>query len=176
MISQATKKAFLSELKYYAKREFRFLKDRKNHPAVYPVHQFLLEHGQFFNHQPLPKGIRKGRAPLCFMYAGRLADQNPSEHFYAEGRACKINQDGGVDLIATHAWAVDRQGNVIDRQPAWQDGGIYFGVPFKYKFYQNALGKCGLWASLLENVPQEILDKPSLEFKASITQRPSIQR
>ncbi len=93
------------------------------------IEDFVLKNGQLFKTPTeLPKGIRSAKMGLCFMNAYQLVDSRP-ELTYVEGFASVR----GFPLA--HAWAVDKQNNVID--PTWLGKGkavvdpketAYFGV------------------------------------------------
>lgn len=83
---------------------------------------FLLEHGRFFEPQPLPKGVRRGARQQCFSNGVRLVTKRNWR--YAEGYALAASLPIGIH----HGWAVDAKDRVVD--PTWADpvGVAYFGV------------------------------------------------
>src|SRR4051812_11840003 len=81
-------------------------------------------YGKQFNNQPLPKRYRRMRAQDCYFNAFRLLSRDPETLTYCEGLLSPAT-------IETHAWVVDREGNVID--PTWQFDATreYVGIPFR---------------------------------------------
>ena len=87
---------------------------------------YLKKHGQEYEAQPLPKGIKKGVMKQCYMNATKLAISKP-DLTYVEGIAYTPKLPGM--MAVAHAWVVDKAGKVIDN--TWSDPheSQYFGVP-----------------------------------------------
>jgi hypothetical protein len=94
----------------------------------------LLAHGRTWPGQPLPSGIRLGKAKACFQNAHELCMTR--DLVYCEGFAAS-----GLGIPIHHAWAVDpATGGVIDptwrwqRRQRWVDHPstwVYLGLPFQ---------------------------------------------
>lgn len=89
---------------------------------------FCMTHGVLKTSSPLPKGISRGMAKLCFENAGMLALTHPDQLIYCEGWAQMPAHRG---LTTHHAWCLDRNGNVVDPTWAHKKGHEYLGVPIK---------------------------------------------
>lgn len=91
----------------------------------------ILKHGRFFTPQKKPDWLPWEPTKMCFMNASRLA-LGDAELTYVEGFA-----DSGL-FPTEHAWAVDRQGRVLDN--TWREPGVvYLGVPFTTWFLRQSL-------------------------------------
>jgi hypothetical protein len=90
---------------------------------------FLLQRGQFYQAQPLPKGFRRGRAKQCYDNSFNLT-RKKAELSYCEGFVTYSFGKGETDE-AEHAWCVAKDGKVIDvTLPVLVRGVAYFGVIF----------------------------------------------
>lgn len=110
-----------------------------------PVHKFLLKKGRFFTAAKRPKGMRKRPNGDCYRSAGRLVlecDVPPLR--YVEGVAVRLE----IGFPLPHAWAVTRDGTVVD--PTWKDPetAIYYGVAFDPLTLAKELQKWGFWGLL----------------------------
>ena len=107
------------------------------------VEDIVFKIGRFDIVSPLPSGIKRGRARLCFMNAFRLMSNKG--YVYVEG----IAMPSRTLFPVHHAWCVDESNRVID--PTWTDGAAYLGVHLNKSFvYQRALkrGKYGVFGDL----------------------------
>ncbi|KKN90159.1 hypothetical protein LCGC14_0232750 [marine sediment metagenome] len=127
---------------------------------------FLLRHGNEFECQPLPEGIKKGTIKECYSNAFDLVLSEP-DLIYVEGYANSI-------IPTNHAWCATPEGLVVD--PTWSDlgdhpGREYFGVPFQTDFVRQTILRNGfhgvIWcgafinASLMRgSTPEEKWKKP----------------
>lgn len=98
-------------------------------------------------------------------------DVDSDEWFYCEGYAVR----GSLGLPLSHAWLVNREGEVIDRTWDWNDADeefAYFGVPFTPDYIRRNAVLNGypspLWSNEMFNV--EILEKDPSEFRAFLPQ------
>jgi hypothetical protein len=96
-------------------------------PPQLSVARFLLEKGQAFTPQKLPKGIEKGQAKLCYANASMMVAAD-SSLCYAEGYV--LSPRTGYFPIE-HAWAVDQDGRVIDNTLPSPEANAYYGVSFE---------------------------------------------
>jgi len=101
----------------------------------------VLEHGQFFEPQPLPKKYQYGQAKLCFMNAYQLAYRTGLQ--YAEGFAFP----DFLEIPIHHAWVVDQDGKVLDN--TWKKPGTaYFGIAFDADFVEKVVVETGEYGVL----------------------------
>lgn len=99
----------------------------------------ILKNGRRFNPQALPKGYRRGTPKQCYANAYRLVDSDP-DLTYVEGLALP----DFVDIPIAHAWAVDKNGNVIDN--TWKTPGVsYIGIPFTTDFLHEVASETGVY-------------------------------
>lgn len=107
--------------------------ESNGHQLVWP---FLRRHGQFFNPQPLPKGIGRGTIKHCYGNAYRMLTRHGRRLglSYAEGYATTTTSN-----LHLHAWAIDKQGKVYD--PTWKVGSAYFGVALRTEFVMREIKK-----------------------------------
>lgn len=93
-----------------------------------PHYRLIVEYGRPFDPAPLVASVSPGRERCCALNSSELARQNPELYTYYEGVA---TQRAGPRWPISHAWCVDRQGNVVDR--TWTSRTIsplaYRGVP-----------------------------------------------
>lgn len=91
------------------------------------IEQLVLKEGQSFTATPLPDDVKDGELGLCYMNAYHLVEDHP-ELEYVEGYA----QTSRLPIPLEHAWAVTKDGNVVD--PTWNrffekgETISYFGV------------------------------------------------
>lgn len=93
-------------------------------------YDFFLERGRFFQPQPLPKGIRRGRPKECYFNSLKLALLE-DDLTYVEGFVVIPLGEGRMGDVE-HGWCVTKGGMVIDvtlKKP----GLAYFGVPYTEK-------------------------------------------
>jgi DNA topoisomerase IB len=88
--------------------------------------EYLAKHGQEFTPAPLPTNISPGKQGECYQNATLLIVGHP-ELSYVEGYG-EVN--GLPGLVFAHAWAVDKEGKVVD--PTWKftEKNRYFGVKY----------------------------------------------
>ena len=91
------------------------------------VEDMVLQLGKFDVVQPRPKGVRRGKARLCFMNAFHLMNIRDG-YTYVEGIAMPSNTLFPVH----HGWCVDESGKVVD--PTWKDGAAYCGIHLNTTF------------------------------------------
>lgn len=98
------------------------------------IGDFLLQHGVWYEPQPLPKRIRRGVPRGCFANAMILSKTRG--YSYVEGYAVPALDD--VQFPVHHAWNLDKDGNLIDN--TWEKTGLaYFGVEFPYTMAAKAI-------------------------------------
>ena len=120
----------------------RALADQQTNPLAHPtmviggtehpsVKRYVAAYGEEFEAQPLPQGIRQGNQGECYMNASLLVMTHPDLDF-AEGYAQSADIPG---LTFQHAWAVTKDGKVVD--PTWKkpEGSKYFGVRYAREAY-----------------------------------------
>lgn len=96
----------------------------------------VIEHGQFFDSQPRPKGIPKMANNMCFQNAGRHILDNYEGYcgdlIYVEGYA-----DGNNILGVHHAWIYNAD-TLAMYDPTYPNKGyanrVYYGIPFSREF------------------------------------------
>lgn len=97
------------------------------------ISDFLIQHGQWFNPQPLPATIKRRTIKFCFHNSTQVARRHRQLR-YAEGYAVPSN----VPVPIHHAWNIDLDGNVIDT--TWDKPGLaYFGVAFPVRDASRAI-------------------------------------
>jgi len=106
--------------------------------------RYVAAYGEEFKGIPLPDDVERGTIKECYKNASLLVMMRP-DLTYVEGFA-KSARTG--DLSFLHAWAVDKQGNVID--PTWPtpDKNQYFGVKYDREKYLQYLYKAKLYGVL----------------------------
>lgn len=118
---------------------------------------------------PLPKGVRRGKLRDCFANAGRLALRN-HRFIYCEGFAVR-GGDNKLPIPLEHAWVLDREtGRFVD--VTWRDeGGAYFGIPFKTEFLAATICKRRIWglSGVRLDDPAEFLFEETLKCSQSST-------
>jgi len=85
----------------------------QHQPSGYKYNHYSLvrEHGQYFKPQDRPSWVKKGKDKDCYKNASLFVVEHP-EYTYVEGFA-----DPGItetSFPVNHAWAVDKDGNVIE--------------------------------------------------------------
>jgi hypothetical protein len=104
------------------------------------MEDMVLKHGQFFEPpkkgDKLPKGCQKGEAKDCYRNSMNNMMMNPDDYTYVEGYAT-IDIMSGFGI--SHAWLVDKEGNVID--PTWEPGvgTSYFGIKLNKDFVLDTI-------------------------------------
>jgi hypothetical protein len=74
---------------------------------------------------------RTGALQQCFGNCFTMALRNPTRYVYCEGYASGI-------IPVNHAWLWDKANKrIID--PTWQDGQVYFGIPFNVSYCTPAM-------------------------------------
>jgi hypothetical protein len=106
--------------------------------------RYVAAYGQEFIAQPLPANVKPGTPRECYKNASLLVMQRP-DLTYAEGFAT-TPETGGLAFL--HAWAVDKNNNVVD--PTWQhpEHSRYFGVKYDRSAYLQYLYKAKLYGVL----------------------------
>ena len=106
------------------------------------THEFVLEHGKPYRARPLPEVYKRGTIKQCYKNSFLLSLE--TDLTYVEGFADNI-------IPVSHAWCVDRDGNVID--PTWPnpENCEYFGIPFKQEYVISNIMKDGYLISLIDN-------------------------
>ncbi|MBI3675185.1 MAG: hypothetical protein HY243_01025 [Proteobacteria bacterium] len=93
-------------------------------------YDFFLKRGRFFEPQPLPKGIRRGRPKECYFNSLKLALLQ-DDLTYCEGFVViPLSKSRMTDV--EHGWCVTKSGTVID-VTLEKPGLAYFGVPYTAK-------------------------------------------
>jgi hypothetical protein len=109
-------------------------------PDMVPTHEinrYLSAYGKDFKPQPLPDDVQRGKMGECYKNASLLVLER-EDLDYAEGFA--RNSSTG-DITFMHAWAVDKQGNVIDNTWDHPETNKYFGVVYNRDKYLKSLFK-----------------------------------
>lgn len=109
------------------------------HPKEF--HTFMLAHGREWTPAKLPKGIPKGTPKECFKNASMLV-LNSDDLDYVEGVAYTPKLEG---LAFLHAWAVGKDGKVIDNTWDNPDQCRYFGVKYPKDKYLKHIFKTKLF-------------------------------
>lgn len=106
------------------------------------IENLILQYGKAYKPQELPSNYKRARTKECFKNAWDLVDNN-DELTYVEGYALL----DFIDLPIQHAWAIDRNGNVIDN--TWSKAGTsYIGIPFNGNFVREVLVETGVYGIL----------------------------
>ena len=116
----------MNTVEQYLERSIKGIRDTQCHTA----NQFVYFHGCEFKLCPdHKKYFRKhSRMGACYRNAQRLVKKYPDDLTYAEGFASTLIDGHLYPPVGLHAWAITRDGEVID--PTWDNGFEYFGVPF----------------------------------------------
>lgn len=85
--------------------------------------------------QSLPSKYKSGRPNACFMNTSMVVHRHKNLR-YCEGFACRI----GFSYPIHHAWAIDGENRVIDVTWTDPEKGVYIGVPFTYKEWDDYTG------------------------------------
>ena len=114
---------------------------------------FVLQNGIWCNITDETFEGKRKKSKECFKNAFQLVQKNFEDLVYVEGYANSV-------IPTLHAWAIDKEGNVID--PTWRSSHGYFGVPFKFDYVARTLHERGLfgiidnmqmsWPFCLENI------------------------
>ena len=105
----------------------------QNNWLYHGVEDMVAKIGRFDVVGSLPKGIRRGKAKLCFMNAFQLMGNG--RYTYVEGIAMPSNTLFPVH----HAWCVDAHNRVID--PTWTEGAAYCGIHLNVTFVIKRVAK-----------------------------------
>jgi hypothetical protein len=89
--------------------EFHHMEGGPKFTAPTMLHEFILKYGQVYAGQNLPKKYRLRRIKQCFRNAKAITERS-KVLTYCEGFVASKE----IPLIIHHAWAVNRQGEVID--------------------------------------------------------------
>jgi hypothetical protein len=131
------------------------LSDAQTNPLAHPtmviggsnapeVLRYVAAYGEEHKAAPLPDGVQRGIPKECYKNASLLVLER-SDLTYAEGFAQVGSLPG---LTFQHAWAVTKDGTVVD--PTWDDpeNSKYFGVRYERKAYLQYLYKAKLYGVL----------------------------
>jgi hypothetical protein len=107
--------------------------------------RYVAAYGQEFKAAPLPEGVEPGTKQECYKNASLLVMSRP-DLTYVEGFA--KNGEVGDHFSFMHAWAVDKDNNVID--PTWDnpEKNQYFGVKYDREKYLKYLYKAEIYGVL----------------------------
>lgn len=124
----------MNAVEQYLEKSIKGIRDTQCHTP----HQFVYFHGREFtpcsDHK---KYFRKhSRMGACYSNAQRLVKKFPDDLTYAEGFASTLIDGCLYPPVGLHAWAITRDGEVID--PTWDNGVDYFGVPFGRAYFLEA--------------------------------------
>lgn len=104
------------------------------------IEEFVLDNGEQFTAAALPKEIKEGTLGLCYQNAYQTCEYNSQKELeYVEGFA----KPSSLPFPIAHAWAVDKDGNVVD--PTWDrlrkkgDTIDYFGVRIPMKTVRSTI-------------------------------------
>jgi hypothetical protein len=116
------------------------------------LEEFVLEHGRQFQVAKLDKSIRRGKKKECYENIWKLVDDHEDDFIYVEGIGFNPLDNFGC----VHAWAVDRDGKVVD--PTWNfhPQTEYFGIPFDWEFVNWTMADTELFG-ILENCRPAIM-------------------
>lgn len=108
------------------------------------VKRYVAAYGQEFKAASLPDDIDRGAPKQCYKNASLLVMTHP-ELTYAEGYAQTSKLPG---MTFMHAWAVTKDGTVVD--PTWDnpEHGTYFGVKYERMPYLKSLYKNKIYGVL----------------------------
>ena len=99
------------------------------------LEDLVLQNGQAYLPQPLPRRFRHGRSGQCYFNSFNTALRHGL--IYVEGYAMGKLGAGDVHI---HAWCVEAGSTtVIDR--TWSEGLAYLGVPFDFGFVKRTMGQ-----------------------------------
>lgn len=106
--------------------------------------RYVAAYGEEFKSAPLPDGVEKGPDRECYRNASLLVMTHP-EYDYAEGFA-KVEEL--PELTFMHAWAVTKDGTVVD--PTWRKPEMsqYFGVRYDRAAYLKYLYRAEIYGVL----------------------------
>lgn len=119
-------------------------------PDYEGARDFIAAYGQPFKAQKLPAGIEKGRQNECYRNASLLVMDN-EDYDFVEGYA----DTPGLPFTFMHAWAVDKQGNVIDNTWENPEKSRYFGVRYNRAKYMKSLYKAKVYG-VMSATPKQI--------------------
>jgi len=108
-------------------------------PPLFGIEDYVAAYGEEFTPAPLPEDVERGPMGQCYRNATLLVLSRPDLDLdFAEGFA---QSAGTGDLSFMHAWAVTKDGKVLD--PTWDkpEGGKYFGVRYDRRAYLKGIEK-----------------------------------
>ena len=119
-----------------------FIMGEQHHTAT--INAYLNAHGQEWTAQKLPAGVKRGRMGACYDNATQLVLMQ-SDLRYCEGVAY-TGRD--TPFAYLHAWAVDKDGKVVD--PTWDqpEKARYFGVAYDTHAYMAHMLRGGYYGVL----------------------------
>jgi hypothetical protein len=151
-------------------------RQRRGDPP-HPPYQIVMSYGRTYRNQELPRGLRKRAKKKCYLnsavlvldsedgelkrYSGLDTARYERSLVYVEGYA---NSGQGIGCVE-HAWAADREGNVIDLTWPYDATRAYFGVPFQSRYLRRVM-KSGYMIALL-SLPaglQELYTRPPSDW------------
>ncbi|RJQ27129.1 hypothetical protein C4577_02305 [Candidatus Parcubacteria bacterium] len=117
--------------------------------------QFIVSKGKRFKGSPLAATLIQGEQSNCFVNATRLVLANP-DYNYAEGFVKE-----GANPPVLHAWAVTKEGRVVDNTLENPGSASYIGVVFPRQQYLQYISKNKYYGVLGGNKDQaeEVLRK-----------------
>lgn len=124
----------------------KFMQKHTSMEVVYKNgYDMVFKEGRYFAPAERPLDISKDADKECFKNAALLAMANP-KYTYVEGFAT-IKSLGALPI--SHAWVVDKKGNVVDS--TWKTPGTsYYGIPFKTEFLEKTIVKTKVWGLIPE--------------------------
>jgi hypothetical protein len=113
------------------------------------LYGLMLEHGVGRWGRRLPTGWRKRADHLCYNHATVLAVTDEERFIYCEGYA--MRQSLGI-VTGMHAWVLDRGDGyrVVDNTWRRPVEAVYFGIPLKFSYLQDAVHRKGTYGVLID--------------------------
>jgi predicted ABC-type ATPase len=139
-------------------------------PHLFGIENYVAAYGEEFTPTPLPEDVERGPMGQCYRNATLLVLSRPDLDLdFAEGFA---QSSGTGSLSFMHAWAVTKDGKVLD--PTWDkpEDGKYFGVRYDRRSYLKDISRRKYYGVLGANDKgaQKVIDTGGVKLRSKARQ------
>jgi len=139
-------------------------KRSRGHPDV--SYEALLLYGRSYQNRPRPKGLRKWAYKRCYLNTALVVADSLAQRPGGGGVGPLVYVEGFASTSRSeveHAWAADRDGNVVDVTWKFDPSAGYFGIPFRFDCVRTLM-RCGTMSPLLGWWNRDVLARDPSEW------------